>query len=57
MVFSPSHLWRLANWVEEVQDISKRWGASFHHIVREANVVADSLAREGGFRSSIYFDA
>ena len=42
--------------MEEVQDISRRLGASFHHILREANAVADSLAREGVFRSSVSFD-
>ena len=29
-----SHPWRLAVWVEEVQDISRQVEASFHHIVR-----------------------
>ena len=41
-----SHSWRLRNWVEEVQAISTQLGASFHHIPREANIIADSLARE-----------
>ena len=44
---SSSYPWRLADWVEEVQDISKRLGATFNHIIlRGANAVADSLARD-----------
>ncbi|XXG62250.1 hypothetical protein AAC387_Pa05g0650 [Persea americana] len=34
----------------------RRLGASFHHIHREANAVADSLARARVSRSSIPFD-
>ena len=45
----------LSNWVEEVQDISSFLGASFHHIFREANVMADVLAKEGVFHTSILF--
>ena len=37
-----SYPWRLEDCVEEVQDISRRLGASFHHILREVNVMADS---------------
>ena len=40
----------------EVQDIAKQLGASFHHVHREANVMADALAKEGVLRSSILFD-
>ena len=47
--------WRIAHWVEEVQGISKKIGASFRHILREANSMADGLAREGLSRSSIVF--
>ena len=47
---------RLAGWVEEVQDISRKLGSIFNNIVREANVLADDLAREGAFHSSISFD-
>jgi hypothetical protein len=39
-----------------VQDISSRLGASFHHFFREANVMANALAKEGVFRTSILFD-
>ena len=42
--------------MEEVQDISSLLGASFHHILREANTIADGLAREGVFRTSISFN-
>ena len=47
--------WRLLDWVEKVQDISSRLGASFHYIFREANVMADALAKEGVFCTSILF--
>ena len=47
--------WRITDWVEEVQDISKKIGASFRHILREANSMADGLSREGLSRSSIIF--
>ena len=50
------HPWRLADWVEEVQDISSLLGASFHHVLREANNMVDGLAREGVFRTSISLD-
>ena len=49
------HPWRLADWVEEVQDISSLLGASFHLVLREANTMVDSLAREGIFHTSISF--
>eukprot|EP00268_Persea_americana_P043744 TRINITY_DN4402_c0_g1_i2.p7 TRINITY_DN4402_c0_g1~~TRINITY_DN4402_c0_g1_i2.p7 ORF type:complete len:104 (+),score=30.42 TRINITY_DN4402_c0_g1_i2:3517-3828(+) len=42
--------------VEELQDIAKQLGASFHHVHREANVMADDLAKEGMLLSSILFD-
>lgn len=48
--------WRLLDCVEEMQDISRRLGSSFHHIFREANVMADALAKGGVFRTSILFD-
>ena len=51
-----SHPWRLTDLVEEVQDIVKQLGASFHHVHREANVMPDALAKEGVLRSSILFD-
>ena len=50
-----SYPWRIADWVEEVQDIAKKIGVSFCHILREANSKADGLAREGLSRSSIIF--
>ncbi|XXG42545.1 hypothetical protein AAC387_Pa01g2800 [Persea americana] len=51
-----SHPWTLTDLVEEVKDIDKQLGASFHHIHREANVMADALAKEGVLCSSILFD-
>ena len=48
--------WRLADWVEEVQDISIHLGTCFNHILRGANVMADALAKEGVFLSSLNFD-
>ena len=48
--------WRLLDWVEEVKDIFSRLGASFHQIFREVNVMADALAKEGVFHTSIPFD-
>eukprot|EP00268_Persea_americana_P043745 TRINITY_DN4402_c0_g1_i3.p1 TRINITY_DN4402_c0_g1~~TRINITY_DN4402_c0_g1_i3.p1 ORF type:complete len:237 (+),score=33.87 TRINITY_DN4402_c0_g1_i3:165-875(+) len=51
-----SHPWNSTDWVEEVQDIAKQLGASFHHVHREANVMANALAKEGVLRSSILFD-
>ena len=41
---SSSYPWKLTDWVEEVHDILRRLGATFHHILREANTVVDSLA-------------
>ncbi|RWR95161.1 hypothetical protein CKAN_02449000 [Cinnamomum micranthum f. kanehirae] len=35
--------WQIVDWVEEVQDISKKMGAYLHHILREANSMADGL--------------
>lgn len=46
------YLWRLADWVEEVQDISRKKDASFLIILREPRAMADRLAREGVSRSS-----
>ena len=51
-----SHSWRLVDWVEEVQDISPQLDPSFHHIIREANDMADDLTREGVFRDSVSFN-
>ena len=42
--------------MEEVQDISKQLGATFHHVLREANILADDLTKEGVIQSSISFD-
>eukprot|EP00268_Persea_americana_P031770 TRINITY_DN3105_c0_g1_i5.p1 TRINITY_DN3105_c0_g1~~TRINITY_DN3105_c0_g1_i5.p1 ORF type:complete len:110 (-),score=14.17 TRINITY_DN3105_c0_g1_i5:303-632(-) len=47
--------WRIADWVEEVQDFSKKIGACFRHILREVYSMADGLAMEGLSRSSIIF--
>lgn len=43
------------DWVEEVKDISKKMGASLHHILLEANSMVDGLER-GLSRPSIMFD-
>ena len=48
--------WRLAELVEEIQDISSQVGVVSHHFLHEPNVVADGLTKEGVFRSSITFD-
>lgn len=48
--------WRIADWVKVVQDIFRKMGASFHHILREANSRADGLARKGVSQPSILFD-
>ena len=40
--------------MEEAQDISLQLGACLNHILREANVMADALAREGVFLSSYF---
>ena len=40
----------------EVHDIFRQPDASFHHILIEANALADSLAKEGVFHSSVSFD-
>lgn len=45
--------WRLANSVEEVHHISAQLNCCFHHILREANYIANHLAREGA--SSLLF--
>ena len=39
-----------------MHDISFQLGACFNHILREDNAMADALAREGGFLSSLTFD-
>lgn len=41
--------------MEEVQDILHQMGACFHHILTEVNVMADGLAKEGAFRSTLFF--
>ena len=51
-----SHRWRIANWVEEVHDISQKLDVQFRHIQRKANVMADCLPGEGVFRTSLSFD-
>ena len=51
-----THPWGLADLVEEVQDISSLLGASFLHTLRKTNTMADGLARDGVFRTSISFD-
>lgn len=52
----PSFPWRLADLIEEIQDISSQVGVASHHFLREPNVVVDGLTKEGVFRSSITFD-
>ena len=42
--------------MEEVQEIFRQMGVSFIHVLREANVIVDGLAKEGVFRSSLFFD-
>ena len=42
--------------VEEVQDILSQLGAVFHHVLREANVWADNLAKEEVLRSCLSYD-
>lgn len=46
---------RLVDWVEEIQHISSQFGVLFHHILGEANAVADHLAKVGVFGSSVNF--
>ena len=46
----------IAGWVEEVQELSRQLGASFHHILKEANSMADGLAREGVSKLPVLFD-
>ena len=48
--------WRLADWVEEIQDILRQLGAPFSHVLREAYAITNALAKEGGLRSSISLD-
>lgn len=49
--------WKFADWVKEVHQISSKLGCSFHHILREANAIADRIAREGAFNlfSIVFF--
>lgn len=49
-----SYPWRLVDWMEEVQDISHQ-DAQLHHILREANVTTDSLAKEGVLHTFLSF--
>ena len=51
-----SYPWRLADVVEEVQDILSQLDAVLHHVLREANVSTDNLTKEGVLRSSLSFD-
>lgn len=39
--------WRLADWMEEIQNISRQWRCTFSHVLRKANGVVNGLAREG----------
>ena len=42
------------DWIEEeLQGILRQLGASFSHILRDANVMADALLRERALRSSL----
>lgn len=43
------------DWIEEVQDISSLLEATFHHVLREANSEADTLAKEAVFLTSMMF--
>ena len=47
--------WRLAEWVEEVLDISNQLQPSFHHILREVNAIADGFAKEELSQDTILF--
>lgn len=38
------------------QALLRQLNASFHHVLREANVLADGIAGEGVFRSFVSFD-
>lgn len=38
--------WWLADWVEEIKHISTQLQCCFLHVLREANGIADGLARE-----------
>ena len=51
-----SYPWRLADWMEEVKDISFQLDVSFHHIFRKANEMAAGLAKVGVSLDSISFD-
>lgn len=39
--------WKIADWVEEIHQISFQLDVSFYHILREANDIADHLTGEG----------
>lgn len=39
-----------------MQDISRQLGALFHHILREANVIANGLPKGGVFLVTVSFD-
>lgn len=45
--------WCLANAAEEVLELASRLGVS-SHVLRSANLEADSLAKEGVGRSSLF---
>ena len=51
-----SYPWRLADVVEEVQDILSHLDAVLYHVLRKANGSADILAKEGVLRPSLSFD-
>ena len=38
-----------------MQDISRCFGALFHHTLRETNMMADALAKGGVFHTSLFF--
>lgn len=48
--------WHLSNWVEEIHFISACSSLSFHHVVPDANSVADALARASASCTDLAFD-
>lgn len=50
---SPRHS---KDWVEEICSLSDHLSFSFQYIVREPNMVADALARDGASRTYLAFD-
>ena len=51
-----SYPWRLADAVEEVQEILSQLDAVLYHVLCEANVSTDNLSKEAVLRSSLSFD-